>query len=89
MKHVASFCILSVLAAGAAIAQETKTAIIAAPGGANEFCYFGGLAYSQNAILLIDVTDRRESPQATQKAMMECKAGQVGENLKWERISDN
>ncbi|MEX0286068.1 MAG: hypothetical protein AB3N23_15785, partial [Paracoccaceae bacterium] len=83
---LAPFLIASVLAAGSAIAKATPTTIITPPGGASEFCYFNGLAYSKNAIVLIDITNRRESPQATQKAMLVCQAAEGSDALQWERI---
>lgn len=69
-------------------AQEATTAIVVTPSGGGEFCYYGGLAYSKNAVLAVDITNRRESPQATQKALLECQTEQPSERLVWKRVSD-
>ena len=69
-------------------AQELPSTVLVPPGGANHFCYYNGLAYSENALLTIEVTHRRESPVATQKAMLECRQSENAETLVWVRVAD-
>ena len=79
-----------VASAGAASAQQANTPMLmtAAPGGASEFCFYNSLAFSKNSILTIDITNRRESPSATQLAMLQCAEEEGSEGLVWVRIAD-
>lgn len=88
MKNLVCFALFAVSLNGPSFAQSTAAAVIAPPGGADEFCYYGGLAYSKNAFLVIDVNNRRESPQSTQKALLRCEEVEGSENLEWVRQRD-
>ena len=88
LKRIACFALLAFSLGGPSLAQSTTAAVIAPPGGADEFCYYGGLAYSKNAILVIDVNNRRESPQSTQKALLKCEEEEGSEDLQWVRQRD-
>lgn len=63
-----------------AVAQSAPSVILSAP--VDGYCYYAGLAYSQHALLTVDVPNRRESPQAVQKRLMRCDAGEDG-SLNW------
>lgn len=69
-------------------AESNASLLVASPGGAKDFCYYASLAYSEDALLTVDVTNRRESPQATQKTLMKCVRDEESETLIWRRMND-
>lgn len=77
---------LLVGAAASGSAQEASGVLSVSPipdGAETRFCYFGGVTYSENALLLIEVPFRREGPDAVQKSLLECVAKEDGSALHW------
>ncbi len=86
MRRILFAVLLAVPATGPALAQSPSgVAIMTQPGSPEDFCYYNGLAFSENAVLTVDIANRRESPQATQKAMLLCLRNAETGNLTWER----
>lgn len=47
------------------------------------FCYYAGLAYSEDASITLEVPDRRQGTEAIQKRLYVCTRSDGAENLKW------
>lgn len=85
MRAVSLSVVTSLALSGAGLAQ-TEGLLSASPipeGAASAFCYYGGLAYSPNALLLIDIPYRRQGPDATQNRLLRCVTAEGG-GLGWE-----
>ncbi|NRB36109.1 MAG: hypothetical protein HRU31_15485 [Rhodobacteraceae bacterium] len=78
--------LLATLAAPLTAQQTGPAVLVPSPGGAADFCYYNGVAFSKMAVITIDVTNRRETPEATQKAMLQCVSEGGSENLIWTRM---
>ncbi|MEM8630795.1 MAG: hypothetical protein AAGF74_06145 [Pseudomonadota bacterium] len=80
------------LSAGVGPASAQDGAMLLAspiPDGAEDrFCYYEGLAYSENAMVIIDVPFRRDSPSSTQKRLLQCVSGESGKGLVWSLTSE-
>ena len=64
---------------GAAFAQSSILSVSPIPDDAEKrFCYYGGLAYSSEALLTVDVPFRRESAEAVQKRLLKCVVSEEG-----------
>ena len=87
MKKVLCGAVAAAAFVGAAPvrAQDAMTTFASPiPDGAEtRFCYHAGLAYSENALVTIDIPFRRESPTAVQKRLLRCVQSDSGENLVW------
>lgn len=86
MKPLTITAVFCALIPTTGLAQEGTSISILAQPMANEACFFGGLAYSENALLVIDIPNRRDSPQSTQKALLECALNEQGDKLSWRRL---
>lgn len=87
MKKLLAFSVLALCLAPTAYAQSGSTLLVTPPAssdGPRDYCLYAGLAYSQDALLTVDVPYRRESPQAVQKRLLKCTLAEDGENLRWE-----
>ena len=63
----------------ATLAQTTMLSVSPIPDDAEKrFCYYGGLAYSSQALLTVDVPFRRDSAEATQKRLLKCVVSDEG-----------
>lgn len=80
MKWICGVALGFGLASGA-VAQSTPAVVLSAP--VDGFCYYGGLAYSQNALLTVEVPNRRQDPTALQKRLARCVAVESGK-MSWE-----
>lgn len=83
LTFAASICALIPLGG---FAQTPSPISLLAQPVTSEVCYFGGLAYSENALLVIEVPNRRDSPQSTQKALLECALNEQGDKVTWRRL---
>ena len=67
--------------ASGAMAQTSPAVILSAP--VDGFCYYAGLAYSKNALVTVDVPNRRQDPTALQKRLSRCVEDDAGK-MAWE-----
>ncbi len=74
--------LLFAMCAGGASADTLSVSPI--PDGAEErFCYYAGLAYSEDASLTLDVPERRQGTDALQKREFICVRNDNTGNLTW------
>ena len=84
MPGLALAAICAMAAPTIATAQSSPALIAGAPAPQpGDFCYYAGLAYSESAMLTIDVPFRRDSPAATQKELLTCVRSEDGQSLVW------
>lgn len=87
MIRIALACALTFGAAFSVSAQQNSTVLLTAPGsveGVRDYCLYAGLAYSRDALLTVDIPNRRESPEALQKRLMKCTSVKGEDGLVWE-----
>ena len=85
MRKTLTMAALVGMTSVAAHAQQSPGLLSAVPGAENagSFCFYAGLAYSQNALLTVDVPMRRDSPQAVQKRLMRCETQDGSPTMIW------
>ncbi len=84
MRNWMSGAVVLAVAAGAASGQTVNTVMQGAPAvTARDVCFYGGLAYSENAVLTVEVPLRKESPQALQKHLLLCGKIEGSDRLGW------
>lgn len=88
MTRTAAAVLVALALPVVAWAQSMPATITLAPEPQpGAFCYYAGLAYSENALLAVDVPYRRDSPEATQKELMRCLRDKANGSLGW-KVTD-
>lgn len=75
-------CVAAALTTTSASADTLTVSPI--PDGAEQrFCYYAGLAYSEDSSVTVDVPERRQGTDAVQKREFVCRRDDASNNLKW------